>query len=92
MRGENDGRGLSEKRPDLGCVLKVEAKVFPAGLKVKCEERERRGVLKDNFSNNGDSGLSIKDVEGRRSQGLVRFLTIVTDKLTMILHCLSSSW
>ena len=23
MRGENDGHGLSEKRPDLGYVLKV---------------------------------------------------------------------
>lgn len=44
MRGENDGRGLSEKHPDLGYVLKVEAKVFPAGLNVKCEEkRKERG-------------------------------------------------
>lgn len=84
--------GLVRCRPDLGYVLKVEAKAFPAGLKVKCEERERRGVLKDNFSNNGDSGLSIMGGRGQKESGLVRFLIIVTDKLTMILHCLSSSW
>jgi len=41
MRGENDGRGLSEKRPDWGYVLKVEAKVFPAGLNVKCAEKTK---------------------------------------------------
>ena len=48
--------------------------------------------MKDNFSMDRDSGLNIKEVEGRRSQGLLRFLTVVTGKLTVILHCLSSSW
>ena len=41
MRGENEGRGLSAKRPDWGYVLKVEAKVFPAGLNVKCAEKTK---------------------------------------------------
>ena len=44
--------------------------------------------MKDNISMDGDSGLNIKEVEGRRSQGLLHFLTIITDKLTVILRCL----
>lgn len=44
MRGENDGSGLSEKCPDLGYVLKIQAKGLPAGLNVKCaEKRKERG-------------------------------------------------
>ena len=41
MRGENDGSGLSEKCPDLGYVLKIQARGLPAGLNVKCAEKRK---------------------------------------------------